>query len=123
MLLVATARRERVVVLLVAALAATGCTTHKSAGSAVGEMHIQGGERLSHDQPVPGVVQAHHPNETLVLAQFIVGTSGRFKIDLPAGNYVLDAVPTNRAFSPWKSKPFAVNAGRTVHVDLVEIAP
>jgi hypothetical protein len=119
---------RRGVGLFVAAVAAFGCTGHGSggAGFVVGEMHITSGERpqsgKEHDQPLPGVVEVHHPGETRVLTRVTVGGSGRFKIDLPAGNYVLVGRPANRGIDGMTSAMFAIDVGHTAHVDLLEVA-
>lgn len=144
--------------ILLAAIAAFGCTSHKSAsvpsaasstttrgatttsilpegtwtfgsggaGFAVGEMHITGGppprNAKQHDQPLPGIVEVHHPGEIRVLTRVTVGGSGRFNIDLPVGNYVLVGRPANRGIMSMKSAIFAIEVGRTSHVDLLELA-
>jgi hypothetical protein len=93
-------------------------------GFAEGEMHIQGGPptkgRKPHDQPLPGVVEIHsfakHPTWVKI------GVTGRFKIRLPVGNYVLVGRPSNKGIMAMTSKTFTIEDGRTVHVDLLELA-
>jgi hypothetical protein len=87
-------------------------------------MHIRGGRPARggkpHDQPLPGVVEIHslRPGVTVVK----VGLTGRFKMNLPVGNYFLIGRPGNKGIMAMTSHTFAVQAGRTVHVDLPELA-
>jgi hypothetical protein len=96
---------------------------HYTNGFAEGEMHIQGGRptkgRKPHDQPLPGVVEIQSPDRREWVR---VGVTGRFKISLPAGTYVLVGRPSNKGIMAMKLKTFTIQDGRTVHVDLLELA-
>ena len=95
------------------------------AGFVEGEMHLRGGPPSGgkpKDQPVPGVVEVHHPGRARVLTKVTVGRTGRFKIALPAGNYELIGRPTNTGVMSMTSNVFVINVGQTVKVDLLELA-
>ena len=96
------------------------------AGFVAGEMHIRGGppprDGKVHDQPLPGIVEVHSSSNGVTLTHVRVGQSGGFNIDLPAGNYQVVGRPANSGIMSMTSKPFTIQVGRTVHVDLLELA-
>ena len=85
-------------------------------------MHITGGPKPGHDQPLAGTVEVHHPGDPKVLTRFTVDRTGVFRIDLPPGNYVLVARPALTGIDSFRSREFAVSGGDTSHVDLVDVA-
>jgi hypothetical protein len=92
------------------------------AGFAVGRMHITGGPARPNgampDSPIAGVVEIHHAGDNAVLERVTVGNSGRFRIDLPAGDYELIGHAPNIG-GEIDSAEFTISVGRTTPVDLV----
>jgi hypothetical protein len=52
------------------------------------------------------------------IAQVPVDAEGHFRINLPAGDYILDVKPVSRRRLLATARPFSVLPGKTVHVDL-----
>jgi len=93
------------------------------AGFAVGRMHITGGpprrNGMLGDSPIPGTIEVlHRDGEARVLEKVTVGATGRFRLDLPAGNYRLVGRSPNVG-EEIDSQGFTINVGRTTAVDLV----
>jgi hypothetical protein len=70
------------------------------------------------DSPLPGVVEVHHPGDAAVLERVNVDHQGRFRIDLPVGNYQLVGRSLN-VTGPIDSQSFAIRTRQTTPTDLV----
>jgi hypothetical protein len=101
-------------------------STIAEGGVVVGRMHISGGPRARNgampDEPLPGVVEVHHPRDPVVLLRVGVGVTGSFRIDLPIGDYQLVGRPANTGIDAFRSQDFRIDAAHTTAVDLVDVA-
>jgi hypothetical protein len=93
------------------------------AGFVVGHMHAVGGPKTQRgtmpDSPVPGVVELHRQGDNTLLEKIAVGTTGRFRVDLPVGDYYFVGRPASGS-DLLNSSGFSITAGHTTAVELVE---
>ena len=76
------------------------------------------------NQPLPGTVEVRPAVGSLAPIKTVtVDATGKFRISLAPGRYVLHGQPENTGIMAMNSKPFTISAGRTTSVDLVEYAP
>jgi hypothetical protein len=124
---------RRVIGLFLLAALFVGCSSPKSPkdfpaplGTVVGYMHITGGpprtDGKTPDQPLAGVVEVHPAGKAIIVSTATVDQTGRFRFGIPAGRYQIRGRPKNTGIMAMTSKPFTVEPGRAVSVDLVEYA-
>ena len=95
------------------------------AGFAVGGMYITGGPKRPKgampDNPLAGTVEVHHPGDSTVLEKVPVDATGRYRIDLPVGDYQLIGHAPSVG-EKIDSQGFTIRVGATTSVDLVALA-
>lgn len=93
------------------------------AGFVVGHMHAVGGPKTQRgtmpDSPLSGIVELHRQGDNAAVEKITVGATGRFRLDLPVGDYYLVGRPAGGS-DPLNSEGFSITAGHSTPVDLVE---
>ncbi len=92
------------------------------AGFAVGRMYAIGGPKTQGtmpDSPLSGIVELHRHGDKVALEKVTVDATGKFRLDLPVGDYYLVGRPASGS-DPLRSEGFSISAGHSTAVDLVE---
>jgi hypothetical protein len=88
---------------------------HSKGGANLADDNLSQKEKVSYaGYPIVVLTQDRHAE----VARVPVGDDGRFKVSLPAGQYVLDVKQEGRKKLRVATRPFTVVAGQTVSVDL-----
>jgi hypothetical protein len=101
----------------------SGFEEHPPGGFAVGKLHVVGGPKQRNgsmlDGPLPGTVTAHHSGNPGPSYEAPIGADGLFRMQLPPGDYVLGARPTNVGIEAPDSQVVTIRDRQTAHVDFV----